>query len=588
MAVATLSPTLVSVRSAKPGYVYGASAKVPISTQNQGLIRVGMPADIPSNAQIVSAILTLTQVGSQTVGNKTVAVQRNQANWTVSKATWNNRPGLGGAAVSVVKSGTPDGTLWAFDVTPDVASFVAGASNYGWRISSPTNPATTPTWAGSSAAQGKPQLVITYLTPTDAPIGLTPTGNQAVSVAKPWLSFQAPPDTTAIDVQIDADMVAPYDFDSGDVLSTYGSLDLSTTAYGGLAAGGPSVYWRARTKSSLGYSPWSDWAQMCRVAKPVVTITSPGATSDDTTPPVVWTAPGQTSWQVVITDSQGKVVADSGQIIGADTTWTPPKAVSTEGQSATIEVRAWDGVDRVATAGDPVYSNAFQTFTAAGTDAVAPADSFQAVPDGLAPVVRLYATRANNPDSWTVVRDGVRIATGLPGVVPFSYEDWTADPNHEHTYRAAPATTGVGTASGGPEVTVTPRAQGIWVIDPADTTKRAIIWGQDAGDFDATELAVIHQPIAGPPVRRVSYRPPLSGSISGDLVDVGTMLADDQIAVLYDMKGNDRNVQLVLGDRNLLVRLGDLMINPTPDSGVERHSIVSFSWWEQGTPPWSP
>jgi hypothetical protein len=125
------------------------------------------------------------------------------------------------------------------------------------------------------------------------------------------------------------------------------------------------------------------------------------------------------------------------------------------------------------------------------------------------------------------------------------------------------------------------------VVDPVDPTKRAVIWGNDAGDFDATELAVIHQPIGGPPIRRVAFRPPLSGSVAGELVDVGNLSADAQIAALYDFKGNDRDLQLVLGDRNLLVRLGDLLVRPTPDSGDQRHSQVTFSWWEQGTPPWS-
>jgi hypothetical protein len=585
VAVATLSPTAVSIRTAKRDYVYGAATNIPLQTAAAAaLVRVGMPSDIPANAQVVSAILTFTQQGAY-AGAVTLQLQRNSANWTVSKAAWSKAPGVAGPITPVTQNATPSGTLWSFDVTADVAGFVAGAANYGWRLS--TTSGTSRQVRGSSAPTGKPQLVITYLTPTDAPIGLTPTGNQAVSLAKPWLAFQAPPDTSKINVQIDSDMVAPYDFDSGDVVSTYGQLDLSTTAYGGLVAGGPSVYWRARTLSSFGYSPWSEWAQMCRVAKPAVVITSPGANTDDTTPPIVWVSLTQVSWQVVITDPTGKVIADSGHIVGADQTWTPPKAVSKEGSSATVEVRVWDAVDRVATPGDPPYGNALQTFTASGTNAVAPASSLTAVADGVAPVVRLAYDRGNVPDSWTIVRDGVRIATGLPGAVPGTYEDWTADPNHPHEYRAAPVTTGTGTASGGPTQTITPRCQGIWVIDPVDPTHRAVIWGADEGDFDATELAVIHQPIAGPPVRRVAYRPPLSGSLSGDLVDVGTLLADDQIAALYDFKENDRNVQLVLGDRNLLVRVGDLTIAPTPDSAIDRHSVVTFSWWEQGTPPWS-
>lgn len=597
MAVSTLSPTVVSIRQAKPTYVYGATATVPTNagTVASALVRVGMPSDIPANASVTSAILTFTQAGTGGGGSGTMAVRRNAANWTTSKATYSNKPALGGTAVTNPATGSqPDGTLFTFDVTADVAAFVAGTvANYGWTLTNAATPVRN--FRGSAAPVGKPQLVITYLTPTDAPISLTPAGNQAVSLAKPWLTFQAPPDTQAINVQVDADMNSPYDFDSGDVNSIVGALDTSTTAWAGLVAGGPSLYWRARTKSGLGYSAWSSWAQMRRVAKGTVTITSPGATTDDTTPPVVWSFAGatQVSWQVVIT-SQGKVVADSGQIVGTDTTWTPPKAVATLGQSATVEVRIWDNVDRVATSGDLPYAVATQTFTAAGSAGVTPATSVQAVVDGFAPVVTITATRGTAPDSWSITRNSGKgetyIATGLsPASANLAaYQDWTADPNKPTTYRAAPFTSPASTASGGPTSTVTPTCLGIWLVDPANPTLRAVIWGDDEGDFDATELAIIHQPIAGPPVRRVIYRPPLTGSVSGDLVDVGSTTADAQIAALYDFKANDRDLRLILGDRNLLVRIGDLMIAPTPDSDLDRHSVCSFTWWQQDAPPWSP
>lgn len=590
MAVANLSPTVISVRAAKPSYVYGATATVPLLTSSSSaLVRVGMPSDIPANASVVSAILTLQQQGAVT-GTMTLSVQRHSANWATSKVTWNTRPGVSGTVVTPpAKTNPADATLWAFDVTPDVSAFLAGTvPNYGWRLSNTGSPVLN--MRGSAASLGKPTLAITYLTPTDAPINQVPAGNQAVSIAKPWLTFQAPPDTTAINVQIDADMLGVADFDSGDVNSTVGALDTSTTIFGGLVVGTPR-YWRARTKSALGYSAWSPWVQMQRVAKGTVTITSPTATSDDTTPPVVWTFAGatQVSWQVIIT-SQGKVVADSGQNVGTETTWTPPKAVATLGQTATVEVRIWDNADRVATNGDPPYALATLTFTAQGSGAVTPATGVTVVVDGFAPVVTITATRASAPDSWSVVRDNQYIATGLsPASANLAaYQDWTADPNKPHVYRAAPFTAPASTASGGPTQTVTPTCQGIWLVDPANPTMRAVIWGDDEGDFDASELAVVHQPIAGAPVRRVVYRPPLSGAVAGELVDVGTYTADAQIAALYDFKSNDRDLRLVLGDRNLLVRIGDLLISPTPASDLDRYSLVSFSWWQQDATPWSP
>lgn len=593
MAVATLTPTVASVRAAKPSYVYGATATVPLQTSaSSACVRVGMPSDIPANAVVASAILTVYQQGA-VAGTNTLTVQRHSAAWQMSKVTWNNRPNVGGVGVnSPALTASADRAAWTFDVTTDVAAFVAGtAVNYGWRLFN--SGATLVNTRGSAASILPPQLVITYYTPADPPIGLVPGGNQAVSVAKPWLTFQAPPDTTAINVQIDADATSPYDYDSGDVATTVGAFDPAlAAAWAGLTAGGASAYWRARTKSVLGYSGFSSWQQFRRVAKGTVTITSPGATSDDTTPPIVWTFAGgtQVAWQVVITNAQGKLLADSGRQAGTATTYTPPKAVTTLGTSATVEVRVWDNVDRVATSGDDVYAKATLTFTAQGTGAVTPATSITAVPNGFNPSVVITAARAAAPDSWSLVRDNVVIATGLnPASAAFSYTDWTADPNKPHVYRAAPFTSGTGTASGGPTATATPRCKGIWLIDPANTAIRAVIWGKEDGSFDATELAVVHQPIAGPPVRRVAYRPPLSGSVSGELVDVSTYTADAQITALYDFKADNRDLVLVLGDRALTVRIGDLLVYPNPDSDVsDRHSGVSFSWWEQGTPPWSP
>lgn len=595
MATATLSPTVASIRSAKPTYVYGATARIQLITNAaQGLVRIGMPSDIPANAVVSSAVLTFYQF-DVFVGSKTLTVQRQATAWKMSTATWNNRGSVSGTAVNVTQSGTADRTAWAFTVTTDVQAWINGTvPNYGWRLSS--NSATNSPVRGSAATYGKPVLVITYVVPAKEPTNLIPAGNQAVSVAKPVLTFQAPPDMTHLNVQIDADTNSPYDFDSGDVASSTGVYDsTAAAAWAGLTAGGASGYWRVRTKSALGYSAWSTWAQWKRVAKPTVTITSPGATSDDTSPPVVWTVSGgtQTASQVVIRNAAGAVLADSGRVVGTGLTYTPPKAVTTLGSSATIEVRVWDAVDRVAVPGDTAYAVQTQTFTAAGTGAVTPASTCTAVANNFDPSVVITATRGAAPDSWTLYRNDGKgetiVATGLsPASASFSYTDWSADPNKSHVYRAAPYTSGTGTASGGPTATVTNRCTGIWLVDPATPAKRAVIWGDEAGDFDAGEIAVLHQPLAAPPVRRVAYRPPLSGSCSGELVDAAGQTADAQITNLYDFKQDDRDLRLILGDRNMLVRVGDLTISPTPASGTERYSLVTFVWWQQDSPPWEP
>ena len=143
----------------------------------------------------------------------------------------------------------------------------------------------------------------------------------------------------------------------------------------------------------------------------------------------------------------------------------------------------------------------------------------------------------------------VRIAAGLNN--PLAYQDWTADPNKPHTYRALPYINGTGTASGGPTTVVTPAAWG----SGCSTPRRPHQAGRHLGRRrrllgDATELAVIHRPTS--PAHRCAGSPtgrPCPGAVTGELVDVGGYLADDQITALYDFKSNDRDLQLVLGDR---------------------------------------
>lgn len=581
-----MTPTVVSIRTPKATYPYGVTEFVPLrSAVSAALVQIGMPRDIPTNAVVVSAQLVFVQYGAQS-GSVSWTIRRNLAKWAVSKATWTNSPSVGGTTITVTKSSSAAGTLWVWDVTADVQGFVDGTlTNNGWRLASTT--ATGYHVRGTTTAAGKPYLVIEYLIPGQAPTDLSPDGGQAVSVAKPTLLFTVSPDTSSIQVQIDTAMdgVTP-DFDSGTVAAVAGELSLASTAYAGLSVAA-TTYWRARSTTPLGVTAWSDWAEFTRVAKPTATITSPGTTTDDSTPPITWTASGQVSWQVIVRNAAGAVVANSGRTVGSETSWTPPAAVVTEGASATAELRIWDAVDRIGTPGDPVYAVDTQTFTLSSTPGVAGPTTSSATVLTQPPGVLLQATRTSVPDGWAVIRDGVRIYRSDVASGSFSWTDWGASPNHSHVYRIAPIVNGE-VSSNGTLAAVTPRVTGVWLIDP-ETGDAAVLWGQDAGTWEAPEQTAIHRPVAGPPVRRVAYRGPYEGEISGDLMDVGTLLADDTIAQLYAFKSNPANhvYRFVIGDLNLPVTVGDILPFPTPDSSKkERLSRGSFSWVQVGEIAW--
>lgn len=586
--VTSLSPLCISIQNtpAKPNNAYGQLAQIPMSTTQAMLARVGLPAAVSDDAVIASAILTFVQ-GPAVSGSVTVNLRKAAGAFKVNQTTWNNAAAATGATVAVTKSSPAAGTLWQFDVTSDLQGYTVGSLvNYGWRIAATA----AIKFKGSVASSGQPALALDFVEPGEAPADLAPNGG-VVSLAKPVLTFLVAPDTTAVQVQVDADATGGVDFDSGEIASSVGQVDLSATAYAGLSSGS-STFWRARSRGGTGLTAWSPWASFSRTTKPTVTITSPsGSTTDDITPPIQWSVSGgtQESWRVIVYNAAGDIKLDSGRVASAATTWTPTTPVTrTEGATVTVEVRVWDNVDRVTTPGDPEYGVASKTLTLS-THAITAPSTVAATTDSVSPAVSVAATAASAPDGWALIRDGERIYTNESlATTSFNYTDWTATPNHAHTYRAARIVNGE-VSSGGPTATVTPRCQGLWLVDPDDGTA-VVMLGTDEGSWSAVELAVIHQPIAGPPIRRVAYRPPLSGSQAGELLDVpGGQTADTSIANLYVFKSSAANrlLRFVAGDRSIPVNVGDITVSPTPISGTERWSRVSFAWWQVDDVPWT-
>lgn len=584
-----LAPLAISVQQARSTYAYGQLGAMPVSTTAAMLLRVGLPAAVSEDAVVSSATLYVTQTGNVS-GSVTVNLRKTVAGFNVLRTSWSTQPAMAGATVGVTKASPTSGTVWAFDVTSDVQGYASGAlANLGWALRASTSGGVR--MRGSKAAMGQPVLVVEYVEPGDPPEDLNPNGS-AVSLAKPVLGFLVAPDTSAVLVQVATDTVT-VDFDSGEIVTDVGQVDLATTAFGGLVSGAAAKLWRARSRGATGLTGWSAWASMWRVDKPTVAITSPGASSDDTTPPIIWSVSGgtQESWRVIIRDGSaaGPVLADSGRVASSATTWTPPEEINVvEGATVHLEVRVWDDVDRVVTPGDPDYASAPSTFTLSTSAGVTPPVTATATNDGFSPAVVVTATAVSAPDGWVVTRDGRRVFTDkdLP-TSSFSWTDWDAVPNVEHTYRVA-RIVGDEVSAGGPTPTVTPRPQGMWLVDPT-VPDAAVLWGVDEGTWSAAELAVIHQPLAGMPVRRVAYRPPMSGSMSGQLVDVGATSHDESRDFLYDVKSSeaDRVLRLVVGDRSIPVNVGDITVRPVPNTGDTTVSMASFTWWQVARVPWT-
>jgi hypothetical protein len=590
-----LVPTAVTVGSGKPSTAFGQQAKAPLEFNAANIYtRAALSPEIPVTAVVDNGLLTFRQA-TAAVGSTSVTVQRAASPFN-AKTTWNNKPGVTGTAITLTKSAPAAGTLWVFDVTADVQAFVDGsATNYGWKVT--TTNGTRFYMSGAVASTGKPTLTFDYETLPDFPQNLTPNG-AAVSVAKPVLSWDALAGTTAVQVQIDndADGVSPV-FDSGEVAQTASTFPLAATAYAGLADGA-TTSWRVRVRTPGGLSGWSAWATFSRAAKGVITVTNPGATSADGSPPFQATfTETVTQWRVTLRDTlTGALLDTSGWVADPVIEWTPTKGVTVAGQQGTFTVEVIDDVARVATPGDPVAAVATQTFTLTLSGAVAPLDSFVIEQRGASPAVYLIGTRSEIPDEVAIFRDGVQIAR-VPGLdvfddTAFEWADYTAAPNWRYEYRVAPVVDGA-VASGGTVLSIKPTCVGLWLIAEDDGTS-LYLSGDDSDVPEATDLAVVHQPATGNKgaVRRRMSRPPVAGTASGVILDVplhdvagNEITAADMLTVVADFAASDqgRLYRFVVGHLNLRVIAGDFIAWPTPLSGDQIGHIAeaSFTWWGQ-------
>jgi hypothetical protein len=251
-------------------------------------------------------------------------------------------------------------------------------------------------------------------------------------------------------------------------------------------------------------------------------------------------------------------------------------------------VRVWDDVLRVATPGQPVYSEATQAFTVTLDGTVAPLDTLTVSQSASVPSLQFSGTRAAGiPDEVVVFRDGVQVArmagTDVFAGTDFSWTDWTAPLNVSATYRVAPVVNGA-VASGGPTVTVTPTGRGLWLVDPATSTA-AVLWGVDEGSWASDDVATVHQLVSGSTafVRRRLRQGVYVGQISGDVLDALGLTAADTIAALEQFKANDAGTvyRLIAGHLNLAVIIGDVVPDaPTPISSAgDVIAKAQFNFW---------
>lgn len=555
---------------------------------------------VPPGDTVTTGNLALT-VAVGATGSFTFTARRVASRVDWSDLTWDNKPGVTGTTVTAAISNPAAGDVVTFDVMDHLQSIADGDPNYGWRIESDlTDPVK---FYGFDSEHG-PTLEVEASSIPSAPTDLIPAG--VVSLADPYLQFTAP-DTTGEDelvaLQVQADTAPTYDgdgamvtpdFDSGTVSTTVPDLDLSTTAFAGLADGG-STQWHARWQNSSGvWSPWSDTVTITRQTKSALTIDNPpaGATVLEPTPPFLATFAGvATAWRVIVANGTDlrDVHVRSGKKAATDPNdiaWTPNEADRLQDGEYTVIVDVWDDEDRVASAGDPVYTRATRTFTVDDEVGVTAPAAVSVTQDASLPVAVVEFTRASAPDSFVIQRNGETAAAEIdPSDVFVSgttyrwHDTRLRKPMIEQDYKVRAVVNGEQSAWSN-EVSGSVTPSGVWLISQDRTL--SVVLANPNIDMSVTDefglfkvsgksqLVMIRQSLGSP-----------GSTYTGDLYPFGSRTVPDMLDDLEDLRQLNEPVFLIAADYAALVRIYNVVPNVHPNTKEGRvWRRVTFSFHE--------
>ena len=594
-----------TVKVAYPNATYVAATRLQVkSGTHESFIFFRSPVPPKADMTVSSAIQRIRNAAAQT-GSVTLSAQRVGASPKWLRLTWNNRPGVIGSPASQTIS-NPGAVWWEIDVTAHVQAIANGSPNYGWKLT--TTFATLLRLCSLNSDVYKPTLVVEWTDKPDTPTVLHPVNSKIVETDKPVvrMTYSDPggdDELDAVQVQIDAagNFVSGIDFDSGWVTSTTPELDLSTTAYAGLADGATTTL-RARVRDEAGgISDWSDPVTFSRDNKGTLAITSPAATPnnfvDEFTPPIAWTLTGETqkSYRVMIAkvSRPHTWIYDSGRITSTATEHTLPfrwngRRVLFDDESYIVYVRVWDAKDRCGL----TYVQATRTFTVQYDGTLAPITDFTAsTPSSGAPWVTLQWDRATTPDQWVIVRDGEviekeDIATDLlVSGTTYRFIDRTARPLVEHEYkiRAVDIVTAVRKmAAGSPTVTITPVAQGIWLTNNGGSLE-VHLYGEDVENVEYGEDSTSYVPIGGDAAIKItSGLQGMKGVITGIIGDTTGRTWDSYKQDLLQMKAAPATTyRLAFGDENIPVVLRDVSVSPAAMTFEHNVQVLTRFAFEQ-------
>lgn len=603
-------PTL----TAKQGFDTHARSVAPTKefSDSKGLLLEGangyayimIKSPAPAGSVITSAKLRVYAKGAST-GARTLTAKRITESWSAKRLNWNNKPAVAASGATAAVSTLADEDMIEFDVLADLQAIGGGSQNYGWRIESTT----TTAWKlhAFDSAGPSPRLVVGYEVAPAAPVNLRPSSGK-VSVAQPTLSWDlGVTGQASYQVQADAAMnTSTPAYDSGEISSDSTAHALNGTTFAQLGSSPSTTYWRVRIRSAGGQlSAWSDWAQVSRLNKATLAITSPtnGGNVFEPTPPMVWTFTGatQAQLQVLITpqSDRSQILYDSGVVTSATLQHTLPAAVGknrrqliVSGISYSVCVRVWDtATDRQGSAatGDEPYAETWANFTLSDDNTVTAPTLASAVQDGSTPLVLLTFSRSSAPDSFVIVRDGVEIAADLlpsdltTGGTNYAWRDPSAIPGQSYSYTVRAVVNSRQSLKSNAVAFSGTKIEGLWVID-TETLKYFVLSGVDAGSWKHQDVVSQYLPLGARAAFAITQSlGGLGGSFGGLLRERDFRTVAAMVADLWRIKerATYNEMRLVVDQISLPVQIINLTCAPTEESvaGYPRYA-VSFDFWQ--------
>ncbi|MGH8879291.1 MAG: DUF7594 domain-containing protein, partial [Stackebrandtia sp.] len=351
------------VNATLPGRNYATSTRLSVGdTVNERMAYLWFNKP-PRGVTVLSATLRLVEVGGAG-GTRTLTLKRVTESWKGGRTTYTNRPATTiGGQVQVTKSTSANDVLWEFDVTANIQNAADQPGKwFGWNLSS--DEAVIRRFYSAQAARHKPQLVYTYTTRPDRPSDLIPDGGQAVAVTKPTFTFDftdtsGSTEMAGYQVQFDSvESFATPDYDTGWVASDTPEYDSSGDLAFPPMVSGETRYWRVAVEDEAGErSLFSDPAEFTYTAKAALTLDNPGVSGviEERTPPVFWTFTGiQNAFQVIVRDSEGNELHDTGRLRSDEASYTIPVRnedgdfiiANVDDETYQLILRVWDDVHR--------------------------------------------------------------------------------------------------------------------------------------------------------------------------------------------------------------------------------------------------